>query len=152
MGRSTPTTAFDGAIWYFAYTMETHWTYARRSLVQKFFCWQNDSCENLDNFSLIRLLYIVHGHVYSHGIFFKKANHYNNFNCYTLGNAKPVVGTSKNLAEPDYDVIKVVAILNFNTNLLCFIISIIVGRFKFFRHQNVQNDKCCLLTSKNGWA
>ena len=92
----------------------------------------------------------MHGHVYSHGIFFKKADHYNNFNCYTLGNAKPVVGTSQNLAEPDYDVIKMVAILNFNTNLLCFIISIIVGRFKFFRHQNVQNDKCCLLTSKNG--
>ena len=117
---------------------------------RNFFCRQNDSCENLDNFCLIRLLYIVHGHVYSHGIFFKKANHYNNLNCYTLRNAKPVVGTSKNLAEPDYDVIKMVAILNFKTNLLCFIISIIVGRFKFFRHQNVQNDKCCLLTSKNG--
>ena len=60
----------------------------------------------------------MHGHVYSHGIFFKKANHYNNFNCYTLGNAKPVVGTSKNLAEPDYDVIKMVAILNFNTKIV----------------------------------
>ena len=23
MGRSTPTTAFDGAIWYFAYTIKT---------------------------------------------------------------------------------------------------------------------------------
>ena len=50
------------------------------------------------------------------GIFLKKTNHYDNFNCYTLGNAKPVVGTSKNLAEPDYDVIKMAAILNFNTN------------------------------------
>ena len=35
MGRSTPTTAFDGTIWYFANTMKTHWTYAWRSLVQK---------------------------------------------------------------------------------------------------------------------
>ena len=91
---------------------------------------------------------IVHGHVYSRGIFLKKANHYDNFNCYTLGNAKPIVGTSKNLAESDYNVIKMAAILNFNTNLLCFIISIIVGRFKSFRYQNVQNDKCCLLTCK----
>ena len=82
------------------------------------------------------------------GIFLKKTNHYDNFNCYTLGNAKPVVGTSKNLAEQDYDVIKMAAILNFNTNLLCFIIPIIVGRFKIFRYQNVQNDKCCLLRSK----
>ena len=60
----------------------------------------------------------------------KKANHYDNFDCYTLGNAKPVVGTSENVAEPDYDVIKMAAILNFDTNLLCFIISIIVGRFQ----------------------
>ena len=78
----------------------------------------------------------------------KKANHYDNINCYTLGNAKPVVGTSKTLAEPNYDVIKMAAILNFNTNLLCFIVSMTVGRFKFFRYQNVQNDKCCILTSK----
>ena len=35
MGRSTPTTAFDGTIWYFAYTIKTHWTYAWRSLVEK---------------------------------------------------------------------------------------------------------------------
>ena len=91
---------------------------------------------------------IVHGHVYSRGIFLKKANHYDNFDCYTLGNAKPVVGTSENMAEPDYDVIKMVAILNFDTNLLCFIISTIVGRFQIFKYQNVQNDKYCLLTSK----
>ena len=35
MCRSTPTTAFDGTIWYFADTMLTHWTYAWRSLVHK---------------------------------------------------------------------------------------------------------------------
>ena len=80
--------------------------------------------------------------------FLNKANHYDNFDCYTLGNAKPVVGTSENVAEPDYDVIKMAAILNFNTNLRCFIISIIVGLFQFFRYQNVQNDRCCLLTPK----
>ena len=89
--------------------------------------------------------HLVHGHVYSRGIFFKKADHYDNFDCYTLGNAKPVVGTSENVAKPDYDVIKMATILNFNANLRCFIISIIVGRFQFFRHQTVQNDKCCLL-------
>ena len=93
----------------------------------------------------------MHGHVYSRGIFLKKANHYDNFDCYTLGNAKPVVGTSENVAEPDYDVIKMAAILNFNTNLRCFIISIKVGQFQFLRHQNVQTDKYCLLTpNKNG--
>ena len=69
----------------------------------------------------------MHGHVYSDGIFLKKANHWDNFDFYTLGNAKRVVGTSENLAEPDYDVIKMAAILNFDTNLRCFIISIIVG-------------------------
>ena len=47
-------------------------------------------------------------------IFLKKANHCDNFDCYTLGNAKPVVGTSENVAEPDYDVIKMAAILNFD--------------------------------------
>ena len=52
--------------------------------------------------------------------FLKKANHYDHFDCYTLGNAKPVVGTSEVVAEPDYDVIKMATILNFNTNLLCF--------------------------------
>ena len=35
------------------------------------------------------------------------------------------------MAEPDYDVIEMAAILNSNTNLRCFIISIIVGRFHF---------------------
>ena len=86
--------------------------------------------------------------MYFRGILLKKANHYNNFDCYTLGNAKPVVGTSENVAEPDYDVIKMAAILNFDTKLLCFIIYIIVGRFQIFRYQNIQNDKYCLLTSK----
>ena len=55
-------------------------------------------------------MFLVHGHMTPMGIFLKKTNHYDNFNCYTLGNAKPVVGTSKNLAEPDYDVIKMAAI------------------------------------------
>ena len=82
------------------------------------------------------------------GFFLKKANHYDNFVCLSIGNAKQVVGTSENVAELDYDVIKMAAILNFNTNLLCFIISIIVDRFQIFKYQNVQNNKCCLLTSK----
>ena len=82
------------------------------------------------------------------GFSLKKANNYVTSDHYILGNANPVVGTSGNVAEPDYDAIKMVAILNFNTNLLCFIIFIIVGRFQMFRCQNVQNDKCCLLTSK----
>ena len=93
------------------------------------------------------ILLLVHGHVYSHGIFLKKANDYDNFDCYTLGIAKPVVGTSENVAEPYYDVIKMAAILNFKTNLLCFIISIKVDKFQMCRYQNVPNDKCCLLTS-----
>ena len=80
--------------------------------------------------------------------FFMKANHYNNFDCYILGNAKPAVATSNNLAEPDYDVIKMADILKLNTNLICFIISIKVGRFQIFRYQYVQNGKCILLTSK----
>ena len=61
---------------------------------------------------------IVRGHVYSRGIFLKKVNHYNNFDCYTLGNAKPVVGTSENVAEPDYDVMKMAAILNLIKSML----------------------------------
>ena len=76
------------------------------------------------------LILLVHGHLYSLGICLKKANCYGNIDCYTLGNAKPVVGTSENVAQPDNDVIKIAAILNFNTNLCCFIISIIVGRFQ----------------------
>ena len=60
MGWSTPTTTFDGTIWYFSYTMETHWTYAWRSLVEKkiFFDKITAVSENLDNFSLIRCLYM----------------------------------------------------------------------------------------------
>ena len=50
--------------------------------------------------------------------FLKKANHCDNFDCYTLGNAKPVVGTSEIVAEPDYEVIKMAAISNFN--IICF--------------------------------
>ena len=56
--QSTPTTAFYGAIRYFAYTMKTHWTYAWRNLVEKNYFWQKDSYENLENFSLIGLLYM----------------------------------------------------------------------------------------------
>ena len=51
------------------------------------------------------------------GFFLRKVNHYDNFDCYTLSNAKSVVGTSENVAEPDYNVIKMAAILNVNTNL-----------------------------------
>ena len=61
MGRSTPATAFNEAIWYFAYTIQTHWTYAWRSLVGKNFFWQNDSYKNLDNYSL-KLLFCMHGY------------------------------------------------------------------------------------------
>ena len=83
------------------------------------------------NTNEVEMSHLVHGHVYSRGIFLKKANHYENFDYCTLGNAKPVNGTSEIVAEPDYDVIEMAAILNFNTNLFCFIISIIVGRFHF---------------------
>ena len=79
----------------------------------------------------------MHGHAYSRGIFLKKANHYVNFDCYTLGYTKPVVGTSENVAEPDYDVIKMAAILNVKMNLLCFIITVIVGRFQIVKYQIV---------------
>ena len=72
MGRSTPTTAFNGAIWYFAYTISTNWTYAWRSLVEKK-NWQNDSYENLDNYSLVWLLYMhrwcLHGPINSYHSF-----------------------------------------------------------------------------------
>ena len=53
----------------------------------------------------------------SRGIILKKANHYDNFDCYALGMAKPVDVTSENLTEPDYDVIKMAAILNVNENI-----------------------------------
>ena len=60
MGGSTPTTAFDEWIQYFTYTMyrrhieDTH----EGIWCKKYNFWQNDSYENLDNFSLIRLLYM----------------------------------------------------------------------------------------------
>ena len=69
--------------------------------------------------------------------FLKKTNHYDNFNCYCLGIAKPVVSTSENLAEPDYDVIKMATILNNNENLLFIIIVLILGQFLNKRYQNV---------------
>ena len=61
---------------------------------------------------MVHKLLIVHGHVYSHRILFQEASHYDNFGCYTLGYAKLAVDTSENMAEPDYDVIKMATILN----------------------------------------
>ena len=81
------------------------------------------------SFKITYSLYYCTG-MYTPVGFFKKANHYNNFDCHTLGNANPVIGNSEIVAESDYDVIKRAAILDFNTNLLCFIIAIIVGRFQ----------------------
>ena len=46
MDRATPATVYHGAIWYVAYTIKTHWTYAWMSLVQKNIFLQNDSYEN----------------------------------------------------------------------------------------------------------
>ena len=60
-------------------------------------------------------------------IFLKKASHYDDFNCYALGIAKTVIGTSENLAI--YDIIKMAAINVLNENLLCIIISLILGQF-----------------------
>ena len=73
MGRSTPTTAFDGTIWYFAiqcwhieHTHEGVW-------LRKNVFLTDDSCENLDNFTLIRLLYMhrwcLHGPINSYHSF-----------------------------------------------------------------------------------
>ena len=66
--------------------------------------------------------------MFSRAMFLKKAKHYDNFNCYALGIANPVVGTSENLAEPGYDAIKMAAILNVNENLRCIIIFLILGQ------------------------
>ena len=54
----------------------------------------------------VRLRVLVQGHGYSSEFFLKNAIHYDNFYYYCLGIAKPVVGISANVAEPDYDVIK----------------------------------------------
>ena len=62
--------------------------------------------------------------------------------------AKPVVRTSENLAEPDYDVITMATILNVFENLLCIIIFLILGQFLNLRYQNVQIKKYCLLISE----
>ena len=77
MGRSTPTTAFDGAIWYFAYTMLTHWTYAWRSLVQKKKMTKRQQWE-LRQYSLIRCLYLHRLCLYG------PINSYHNFWCSNL--------------------------------------------------------------------
>ena len=50
MGRSTPTTAFDGVIWYFAYTIKTLLILCMKNSGWIFF--EQDSYENLDNFPL----------------------------------------------------------------------------------------------------
>ena len=94
----------------------------------------------------------MHGHVYSHGHFLKKASYYDNFNCYAIGIAKPVVGTSENLAEPYYDIIKMAAILNLNENLLCIKISLILGPFLNLRFQNVQSEMYHLLIFEKNMA
>ena len=89
-------------------------------------------------------------HAYFGGILLKKANHYGIFNCYALGIAKPVVCTSENMADPDYDVIKMVAILNFNKNLLHNILStgsiFQIGGIEMFR---VLNTVYSLLKKKS---
>ena len=63
MGLSTSTTAFDGTIWYFSYTMWTH----EGVLFRKNNFWQKDSRENLDIFSILGLLYMhwwcLHGSI-----------------------------------------------------------------------------------------
>ena len=90
----------------------------------------------------------MHGHVHSRWIFVKKANHYNNFNCYTRGFAKTVVDTPENLAGPYYDANKMAAILNVIENLLCIIIFLILGQFLNLRCQNVHYKNNCLLISE----
>ena len=65
-----------------------------------------------------------------------------------IGIAKPVFGTSENLAEPVYDVIKMAAILNVYENLLCIIIFLILGQFLNLRYQHVHIEKYCLLISE----
>ena len=102
MGRSTPTTAFNGTIWYFFYTMKTHWTYAWRSFVQKkFFFWQNDSCENLGNFSLIGLLYMhrwcLHGPINSYHSFWWSNLIFYLYNVDTLNICLKEFGSEKNI-------------------------------------------------------
>ena len=77
--------------------------------------------------------------------FLKKADHYDNLSCYALGITKAVVGTTENMADPDYDVIKMVAILNYNENLPCIIIPLILGKFSNRRFQKVQSTLYSLL-------
>ena len=72
------------------------------------------------------IVLFVHGHVY-YRVFFK-ANHYVNLNCFSKGIVKEVVGTSENMAEPYYDVMKMLAILNLNEFLLCILITLILGQ------------------------
>ena len=116
----------------------------------------SSSCEIFDGLKISNRQtdkhYLVYGHVYSCGHFLKKASYYDNFNCYALGIAKPVVGTSENLAEPYYDIIKMAAILNLNENLLCIKISLILGQFLNLRFQNVQSEMYYLLIFEKNMA
>ena len=70
--------------------------------------------------------------MYSAGIFLKKADHYYNFNFHTLGIAKLVVDTSENMVEQDNDVIKLLAVLNFNENTLCIILMCLTSYVQYF--------------------
>ena len=70
MGRSNPTTAFDGAIWYLPIQCR-HIEHMHEGVwFRKNDSWQNDNCENLDNFTLIGLLYMhrwcLHGPINSY--------------------------------------------------------------------------------------
>ena len=72
MGRSTPTTAFDGKIWYF-HIQCGHIEHMHEGVwIRKNIFLQNDSCE-LRQFSLIRLLYLhrwcLHGPINSYHSF-----------------------------------------------------------------------------------
>ena len=55
--------------------------------------------------------------MYSRWIFLKKANCYDNSDCFPIVIAKPVVGTAEKSAEPDYDAIKRAATSSVNENL-----------------------------------
>ena len=66
--------SFDGPIWYFAYTIRKHWTYAWRVLVQKKCFFDKMTAVKTETiFSLIRLLYMhrqcLHGRINSYHSF-----------------------------------------------------------------------------------
>ena len=59
--------------------------------------------------------------------FFRRRQTTYNFDCFPIVIAKPVVGTAEKLAEPDYDVIKMAAILSVNDYLLCIKLFLVLG-------------------------